>query len=260
MPTFDGVVFDLDGTVYRDDEPIPGAPETIRAVRDAGAEVLFLTNNATSTPEQYQRRLASMDVRADVRDVLTAAVTTAVHVADVHPDATAYVFGEASLVEALTDAGVETTDDPAAADLVVAALDRELNYERLTRLLRAFGDDPAYVATNPDQTRPGEDGLVPSTGVVIGAVDGMTGRRPDAIAGKPSQVTTDVAMERLGASASDCLLVGDRLDTDIEMGARAGMTTALVLTGVTDRSDLAESDVSPDHVLESVADVPDLFD
>jgi HAD superfamily hydrolase (TIGR01457 family) len=260
MSAFEGVVFDLDGTVYVDEQPIPGAPDVIRGVRETGAEVLFLTNNATNTPDQYQRRLAAMDVPVEREAILTAGVTTATYVAETHPDATAFVFGEQALHDALETAGVATTSDPAAGDVVVAALDRDLDYDSLTGLLRAFGDDPAYVATNPDRTRPGDDGLVPSTGLVIGAVQGMTGREPDRVAGKPSQVTTDVAMERLGFAPEDCLLVGDRLDTDIEMGVRAGMTTALVLTGVTDRDDVESSDVSPDHVLESIADVPALLE
>jgi ribonucleotide monophosphatase NagD (HAD superfamily) len=111
------------------------------------------------------------------------------------------------------------------------------------------------LATNPDRTCPTEAGEVPDAAGMIGAVEGVTNRRVEVVVGKPSRIMLDVALERLALPASACLMVGDRLETDVTMGRAAGMPTALVLTGVTRREDLASAPVRPDYVLESIRDL-----
>jgi HAD superfamily hydrolase (TIGR01450 family) len=222
--------------------------------------VQFLTNNATRSPAAYRERLADMGIPASEGDVVTSGLVTADYLATDHPGETAYVVGEPALRAALGERGVTVTDDPGAAELVVLSLDTGIDYALLTDVLRAVRPDRPIVATNPDRTKPGADGVVPSAGCVIGAVEGMTGREPDHVAGKPSGTAARFALSRLGVDASDCLLVGDRLDTDVAMGNAAGMTTVLVRTGVTEERDLWESPHRPDHVLGSIGGIGAVLD
>lgn len=142
---------------------------------------------------------------------------------------------------------------------MAVSLDRNVSYESLTQTLRAIDDETPLIATNSDRTRPGDDGLVPSTGCLVGAVEGMTGRTIDRVVGKPSTDMAEAALERVGVTPESCLVVGDRLNTDLRMGERAGMRTALVCSGVCDRTDLESSDVTPNYVLDSLADVETLL-
>jgi len=257
---FEGALVDMDGTLYRGETPIPGAREAIAALREAGVAVQFLTNNATKSPENYVEKLAGMGIDAAADDVVTAGVVTADYLAREHRDDRAFVVGEPDLLGVFADYDVRVTDDPTAADVVVLSLDTDLDYDRFTRVLRAIGPETPIVATNPDRTKPGTDGILPSTGLVIGAVEGMTGRAPDTVAGKPSGIAARFALDRLGVDAASCLLVGDRLDTDVEMGASVGMTTVLVRTGVTDDAALERSAVEPDVVLDSIAGIERVLD
>jgi HAD superfamily hydrolase (TIGR01457 family) len=252
---FAGALVDMDGTLYRGDTPIEGAAAAIETLRDAGVAVQFLTNNPTKSPENYVRKLAGMDIDAEPTDVVTAGVVTADYLHREHDGETLFVVGEPDLKEVLSASGLALTDDPAATDVVVLSLDTGLDYDLFTRVLRAVDADTPIVATNPDRTKPGTDGILPSAGLVVGAVEGMTGRGPDVVAGKPSEVAARFALDRLGVASDECLLVGDRLDTDIEMGERVGTTTVLVRTGVTDDETLADSAIEPDYVVDSIADI-----
>ena len=253
--SFEGALVDMDGTLYRGETPIPGAREAITSLREAGVSVQFLTNNATNSPEQYVEKLAGMGIDAAADDVVTAGVVTADYLAREHRGDRAFVVGEPALFEALADAGVAVTEEPAETDVAVLSLDTGVDYDRFTRVLRAIGPETPIVATNPDRTKPGTDGILPSAGLVVGAVEGMTGRAPDTVAGKPSEIAARFALDRLDVDAASCLLVGDRLDTDIEMGAAVGTTTVLVRTGVSNERALERSAVTPDHVIDSLADI-----
>lgn len=254
-----GAVIDLDGTVYRGEAPIEGSAESIAMLRDAGYETLFLTNAAMRSRRSYSERLERMGISATPEEILSSGVVTAEYIAEMAGEPTVFVVGEEALREEIESAGVEVTDEPESADVVVSSLDRSLDYSTLTQALRAMDGETLFVATNPDKTRPLEDGEAPSTAAITGAIRGMTGRDPDAIVGKPSEVTTDVALRTINVDAEDCILVGDRLETDIAMGAAAGMTTVLVLSGVTDRDDLPAGDVRPDHVIESLGEIEEVL-
>jgi HAD superfamily hydrolase (TIGR01457 family) len=260
QPRFDGALVDMDGTLYRGATAIPGAAAAVDTLREAGVAVQFLTNNATRSPRQYVEKLASMGIGAAADDVVTAGVVTADYLAREHADDRAYVVGEPGFLDVLDEYGITVTDEPGETDVVVLSLDTGLDYDRFTRVLRAVTPETPIVATNPDRTKPGTDGIVPSAGLVIGAVEGMTGRMPDTVAGKPSEVTARFALDRLGVDAAECLLVGDRLDTDIQMGVVVGATTVLVRTGVTDDTELEASNVEPDYVLDSIADIGEVLD
>jgi HAD superfamily hydrolase (TIGR01450 family) len=254
-----GAIIDLDGTVYRGGAPIDGAAEAIQTLRDDGFRLLFLTNAAVRSRQSYSEKLTELGIQASPEEILTSGVVTAEYLSHNRPQCTPLVIGEEPLTDELRRVGLEPTSDPDAADVLVASLDRNISYDSLTLALRTLDSDTLFVATNPDATRPGEDGELPSTGAIIGAIHGMTDRDPDIIPGKPSEETANVALRLLDISPRECLLVGDRLDTDIKMGQSLGIPTVLVLSGVTTESELRDADVSPDHVLDSLQDIDDVL-
>lgn len=256
----EGAVVDLDGTVYRGDRLVPGADDAIGALRAAGVEVLFLSNKAIDRRASFSAKLTALGVPATADAVLNSASITATYLAESHPDDAVYVVGEPPLVEELADRDVRVTDDPAETDVLLASMDRSFDYEALTDALRAMARDPVFLATNLDRTCPVDDGEIPDCAGMVGAIEGTSGGTLDRVLGKPSQTTVDAAAAALGVPLDRCLMVGDRLETDVLMGNRAGMTTVLVMSGVTDQRALAAADVRPDHVVDSIAAVPDLLD
>ncbi|AEH37848.1 HAD-IIA family hydrolase [Halopiger xanaduensis] len=256
MSDYEAAILDVDGTIIRGDELLPGATDGIRALEDAGCSWVLCSNNPTRGGDHYREKLAPFGVDVDPERVLTSATITAAYLADIHPDDAVYLVGGRRLEELLEEAGVALTADPDAADVVVGSFDDEFSYDALREALRALEGDVPFYGTDPDTTIPVDDGAIPGSGAILAAMEAVAGREPDAILGKPSATAAEAAVELLDdPDPEETLVVGDRLDTDIELGARAGMTTAVVLTGVTDRADLAESAVDPDYVLESLAEV-----
>lgn len=258
---FGGVIFDLDGTVYRGTEALPGARETIRACRGAGIRPLFFSNNPTKSATAYVERLDGMGIDATAAEVRSAGSVTTAFLAAHYPDAAHFVVGTEGLVDQLEAADLRVIDDAEAADVVVGSWDDGFDYGTMVGVLRGLDDETTFVGTDPDRVIPAGDGeFAPGSGAIINAITGVTDREPDRILGKPSPEAVDAALTALDCEPEDVLVVGDRLDTDIALGERAGMTTALVLSGVTERADLEGSEVSPDHVLDGIADVPSLLD
>jgi 4-nitrophenyl phosphatase len=259
--TYRGVVLDVDGTVVRGDDPIPGAAEGLDRLAAAGLRRLFVSNNPTKRPPAYAERLRRAGFDVDPDEIVTAGTVTTAYLREYHADDALFVVGERALVEQLTDAGLTVVSDETRADAVVVSIDRSFDYDRLHAASRVCADDAvAFVGTDPDMVIPAADGDVPGSGAIINAVAGVAGRDPDVVLGKPSKPALGIVRDRLAVDPAACLVVGDRLDTDVALGERAGMTTVLVRTGVTDDADLRRSDVSPDFVLDSLADVGTVLD
>ena len=173
------------------------------------------------------------------------------------PGANIHLVGERALRDALVAAGMEMASDPRSTDLVLISLDRDLSYDKIHFAYHAAKSGARILATNPDAVCPVDGDEIVDAGATIGAIEAMLRRPIDGVIGKPSPTMAQQVADRIGLDPSDCLMVGDRLETDIAMGRAAGMATALVLTGVTDRARLVDSDIQPDLVLESVADLID---
>jgi phosphoglycolate/pyridoxal phosphate phosphatase family enzyme len=257
-----GILFDLDGTIYLGDALIPGAARAIETLKGAGVRIGYLTNKPIEPRDAYARKLTRLGVPTGPEEVVTSSLVLAGWLRRQLPGATLFVVGEAPLLAELAGAGFVLTDDPARVDVVVAAFDRTFDYRKLTIAMRAIKRGARFVATNPDRTCPTPEGEIPDCAAVVGAIEGCTGRRVEMIAGKPSAVMLDVALERLAIGRRDCLMVGDRLETDILMGRRAGVRTALVLSGIARREDLVAGDPAerPDFVVDAVGDLPALLD
>ena len=255
-----GIIFDLDGTVYLGDRLIPGARETIEWLRRHEHPIVFVSNKPLQSRADYAAKLSRLGVPTHPDEVINSSLVLVRYLSREMPGATVYAVGEPPLLEELADARFGISEAPDEIEVVVASFDRTFNYRKLNIAYQALRRGARFFATNADATCPVEGGEIPDAGAVIGALEGCSKRKVDLVVGKPSPLIVEVALEQLGRQAIECLMVGDRVETDILMGQRAGMTTALVLTGVTRREDLAGAPVQPDHVLESIAEVPKLFE
>lgn len=258
---FRGAVVDLDGTVYRGKELLAGAREGVTALREAGCSVVFLSNNPTKTDADYVARLEGFGLDVEPGAVLSSGTITTDYLADRHADDRVFVVGSSGLREQMRAADLALTTDPLACDLLVGSYDRGFDYDALTDGLWALEAGATFVGTDPDPTVPVHGGRdVPGSGAILGALSAAAGREPDRVMGKPSEEAAAAAEAALGVPPEECLVVGDRLSTDVALGERAGMTTVLVLTGVTARDDLAAASVEPDHVIESLGEIGRVLD
>jgi len=249
-----GYLLDLDGTVYLGDQALPGVPEAVARLRARGARVLFLSNKPLDPPEAYAHKLARLGIPASPNDVLSSPTVLAERLRREAPRARCFVIGEGVVRSALRRAGLELVGEP-PADYVVVSWDRQFHYRQLAQALACLEGGARLVATNPDRTCPVPGGQLPDAGSILAAVEAASGRQCAWFAGKPSREMIDAALRRLGLEAGQCLMVGDRLETDIAMGVVAGMDTALVLTGIARPGDMAGSPYQPTYVLGSAAEL-----
>jgi 4-nitrophenyl phosphatase len=259
MTGYEAAILDVDGTIVRGEALLPGATDGLAALDRAGCDRLLFSNNPTRGSAHYREKLEPHGIAVEPENVLTSATVSAEYLAATHPDATVYLVGDDRLESILADANVALADDPESADVVVGSFDSDFSYGTLWEALRALENGTDFYGTDPDTTIPVDDGLMPGSGAILAAMGAVAGREPDAILGKPSSVAAEAAIDRLDADPADVLVVGDRLDTDIALGERAGMETALVLTGITDEATVESATVEPDHVLESLAEVERLL-
>ncbi|MFC7134474.1 MULTISPECIES: HAD-IIA family hydrolase [Salinibaculum] len=259
--TLSGAIVDLDGTVYRGDQLLPGAADAVDRLRTAGLSPLFFSNNPTKDGDAYVEHLRDLGVDVRPGEACSAGVATTEYLRGHHAADDIMLVGAPGLRRQLRAADLSLTTDPDRTDVLVGSWTPEFGYQHMNDALQAVDEDTAFLGTDPDRTFPQADGrVVPGSGAVVNALAAAVGRKPDAFLGKPSDAALDLALERLDVPAEECLVVGDRLSTDLAMGERAGMTTVLVLTGVSGRDDVRDSDVTPDFVVESLGDIDEVLD
>lgn len=247
-------IFDMDGVLYRGMQALPGVNEMFDALEARGRKYLLATNNSMATPAEYVERMAAYGVRVDEAHIQTSATATRDFLRRELPgNAKILVVGMPALVVQLTTGTDFVVTDDADDDIaaVVAGLDQTFTYEKLTRATTAIRGGARFIATNADATLPVENGVLPGAGSIIAAIATASGRQP-MVVGKPETLMMTTGVAQLGAHASRTIMIGDRLDTDILAAQRAGLATALVLTGVATREDLAGSEVVPDYVFTNL--------
>ena len=228
---YDQVIMDLDGCVYVGDEPVPGSPEAIDALRGAGKRVAFVTNNTRLSEEEYVQKLWGMNVRASLGDVVTVGGAVQHLLAERYRGRTVFAIGTESLFRHVTDAGVRLlngTDLATRADVVLVGGALHFGYEDLRDAALALERGAEFLATSRDPTYPQPEGPWPGTGATVAFLEYATGRTA-AIVGKPEPQLFITALDRLGEGRT--LVIGDRLDTDVAAAGRAHLDAALVLTG-----------------------------
>jgi len=251
-------IFDMDGVLYRGRAPLPGVVDLFNGLTVRGIPFLLATNNSMATPASYVVRMAEMGVEVDEARIQTSATATRDYLlGEIDADARILIVGMPALGEQIfTGTSFQNvTDDPdERIDAVVVGLDLDFTYAKLQRASDAIRGGAKYVATNADATLPHETGMQPGAGSIVAAISTASGCLP-IVVGKPETLMMLKGIEHLGVRPEEAVMVGDRLDTDILSGHRAGLKTALVLTGVSQRPDLASAEVLPDYVF---ADLPAL--
>ena len=253
-------VFDLDGVVYRGEQPLPGAVPTIETLRRLGHQVYFFTNNSTLTRSDYVRKLGRMGIPADPDHIMTSAYATALYLVEKGAQgASVFVVGEAGPREELKAVGMKLVEDGLSekVDYVVVGMDRNFSYDMLMKAQQAILGGAKFIATNRDATFPLEAGrIVPGGGAMVAAIEVATGVTPVLI-GKPETYAMRKVLELAGTTPENSVIIGDRLDTDVLVGKRIGATTVLVLTGITTEKDLrsAPPEMQPDVVIRSLSEM-----
>lgn len=243
-------IIDMDGVLYRGQQPLAGAKEFLNYLQEQGVPFILATNNSTLTPRQYVAKLRAMDIEVTAEHILTSGQATAVYLSKIAPPKTrVYVIGEEGLFFAMKEQGFLITDKE--VNFVVVGLDFGVTYEKLKIATMAIRAGASFIGTNPDTTLPTERGLIPGTGAILSALEAATGVNPLVI-GKPQPILLQLAMEKLGANPDGTAIIGDRLETDILGGREIGLTSVLVLTGISDREELETSPSQPDLVFEDI--------
>lgn len=250
-----GVILDMDGVLWKENQPLVDLPAVFKRIDELGWQVMGMTNNSTRTPDHYLSRLKTFGVELEKWQVINSSETTAQYLQEKHPDGgLVYVVGEEGLYSALEKRGFspydgEQTDESPLA--VVAGMDRKLTYTKIEVAARFIRDGAPFIGTNPDQTYPTPQGLAPGAGVVLAAIEAASGQSP-VIMGKPHRRMYQTTLERMGCRAEDVLVVGDRLETDILGAQNAGCKSALVLSGVTSEEEVEQWGQAPDLVARDV--------
>lgn len=247
------LLIDLDGVLYRGNTMLACAEVFISWLHQRGITFRLVSNNATLTPGQYVEKLARMGIRVRGDEIFTSALATARYLRrEGQQGQTAYVIGEDGLRAALREAGIHITNERPA--WVIVGLDREVTYEKLAAAALAIEAGARFLGTNPDKSFPSERGLVPGAGALQAVLTATTGQQP-LVVGKPQPLMFQMAMEQLGGSVHDTAMLGDRLDTDIQGANALGLTTILVLTGISGRQEAERGPIHPTTIVENLAEL-----
>jgi HAD superfamily hydrolase (TIGR01450 family) len=250
---YDHVLLDLDGCLWVGDDACEGAVEAVTALRAAGANVLFLTNDVRHAPEEFVRKLWRLGFQASLAEVVTVGAALQFHLAG-RDRGSAFVVGSQALIDHVSEAGLRIlnrTPFATRADVVVIGAHEEFGYDELRIATQAVLRGAELVAATRDRTFPMPDGPWPASGAVLAAVEAATGRTADLVVGKPEPAMYEAARDRLGPGRM--LAIGDLIDVDVAGARRAGLDSALVLTGGTTREAATAADPQPTHVADSLA-------
>jgi HAD superfamily hydrolase (TIGR01450 family) len=257
LTSYQGYLFDVDGTLLYPNDVVPGADRALTALRAAGKKLLAVTNNSSARRHDLAERFRQHGLPLSDQEVFSALIATAQLVAHEKPGANVLVFGNKGLVDELTEAGLRPVESE-NPDYLVVGNNHGGNYESLGVAMRALLNGARFVAVNADRMYVGPTGqLIPGAGAWVAALERSSGRSPDAIVGKPSARILVEAAQSLGLQPADCIYVGDNLDVDVGGAYAAGMDALLVHTGVSKPGDRAERE--PEHILASVAELGALF-
>ena len=231
---FDAYIFDMDGTIYLGDDLLPGAKRLVEGLRSLGRPVRFLSNNPTKDPQLYVEKLEKLGIPTPIEEIANTVVTTVRWLKANHPDAVVFPISEQPLKKALAEAGIAMSEDPERIDIVIASYDRTFEYRKLQIAFDAilFYKRAILIATNPDRFCPFPGGHgQPDAASIIAAIEACTGTKCVANLGKPNPVMLTASLAGLDVEPANCVMVGDRLQTDIQMALDTGMASAMTLTG-----------------------------
>ncbi len=247
----EGFLIDMDGTVYKGMEPIPGAKDFISYLKEKNKPFVMLTNNSSSSRSHYLRKLTGMGFDVGMENILTSTTATVLHLKSKCKGKAVYPLGTPQFMEELQEAGIEVSD---TAPIVLLAFDRTITYQKINHAYHLLLQGADLIATHPDDLCPTEDGYDVDVGPFIRMFEELSGKKA-LIIGKPNPAMVEMASIHLNVPVSKLAMVGDRLYTDMRMAVENGMTSILVLSGEADEGSLQESGMTIDVVVDSVAEL-----
>lgn len=250
-------LLDMDGTVYVDDAPIGDVKNTLQYLRARGKKIVYLTNNSSRSKLRYEDKLKALGLYSIEDVIYTSGMATAAFVAENYRGKKVCLLGTDALAEEFSSAGIVLDDDN--PDLCVLGYDTQLTYEKLRRFTVNLRKGLPYVASHPDVNCPSKDGLIPDAGAFMEMIFASTGRRPQTIVGKPYKTMGETLVKRFNASRDQFMMIGDRLNTDIQFGLNCKFWTTLVLSGETTMEMADKSTIKPDFILEDINRLVDKF-
>lgn len=251
---YDSFIFDLDGTIYRGSNLISGADKTVNHLKSIGKKVLFVSNKTTGTNADYHKFLSEFGLNINKDEIITATEVLSKYLNQEFCEKKFFAIGEQVFVNAIKKSGLNFTNDPEEVDILLVTLDRTFNYEKLEIAARSLEKGAKFFAANIDDTCPVDEGEVLDAGSVISALEKRTHRKLEKHFGKPSEFMMNEILCRLDSSKEKTLLIGDRIETDIAMGNKFGIDTALVATGVKYFPN-GNGNIKPVYQLNSVNDL-----
>ena len=245
------LILDMDGVLWRDDTPIGDLPAIFSLIYERGLKVAMATNNATRTVDEHLEKLAGLSVTLEPWQIISSSLAAADVLTKQFPDGGGvFIVGENGIQRALEERGFQPIvdpDDQTTPVAVISSFDRSVTYQKLSRATLHIRAGVPFYGTNPDKTFPTPQGLVPGAGSILAAIEAATSVEP-IIIGKPQPAMMHMALERLGTTPEETLVVGDRLETDIAAGQAASCNTALVLSGVSTRQQAEAWQPAPDFI------------
>lgn len=252
------LILDMDGVLWRENEPIGDLPAIFARFDKAGLKVLCATNNATRTPAQYVEKLAGFGLQLKEEQIINSSMGVAYLLKKRFPQGgPVYIMGEIGLSTALQQAGFYHSEEPGLA--VIGSMDRDITFWKMKRATLLIRSGIPFYFTNPDRTFPTPEGLIPGAGALLAALETASDVHP-IIAGKPNTTLYDFALDRLGTKPAETMGVGDRLETDILGAQKAGCMTALVLSGISTQAEADAWQPHPDLVVDELSVLLDAFD
>ncbi|MFW5886642.1 MAG: HAD-IIA family hydrolase [Bacteroidota bacterium] len=247
-----GFICDMDGVIYHGNMLLPGVKDFVRWLIEEKKHFVFLTNASERSPKELQDKLKRLGIEVDKSHFYTSALATAMFLNEQRPGGSAYIIGEAGLINALYNVGYTMNSiDP---DYVVVGDSRSYSYERLEKAVHLVNNGSRLIGTNPDTTGPIEEGIVPATGALIAPIEIATGKKAYFV-GKPNPLMMRNALKRIGCRREETIIIGDRMDTDIIAGIESEIETCLVLSGISKESTIENFPYRPDHVLNGIVDL-----
>jgi len=245
-------ICDMDGVIYHGNKLLPGVVDFVKWLVDAKKEYLFLTNSSERTPQELSDKLKRLGIDVDEKIFYTSALATAAFLASQKPQGSAYIIGEAGLINAMYNVGYTMNNyDP---DYVIVGDTHSYSFEKISQAINLVLKGAKLIGTNPDTTGPVEGGIMPATKALIAPIEIATGKKAYFI-GKPNPLMMRIALKKINCSPEETIIMGDRMDTDIIAGIESEIDTILVLSGITTREMINSYPFRPDYVLNGVIDI-----
>lgn len=247
-----GFIIDMDGVIYHGNKLLPGVTDFLKWLEESGKKYLFLTNSSERTPKELHEKLKRLGIIVDEEHFYTSALATASFLANQKPNGSAYIIGDAGLIHALYSVGY--TVNNVNPDYVVVGDTHSYNFEKVELAVNLVIRGAKLIGTNSDISGPIEVGITPSTKALIAPIEIASGKRAYYV-GKPNPLMMRSALKRLGVKREDSIVIGDRMDTDVRCGLESEIDTLLVLSGITERSEIDNFPYRPRYILDGIIDL-----